>query len=204
MRLFLLTGVLAALTPLAGRAGEQKDKPMPADLPVTAKLVAKKTTYSLDLGGKTGEEFRKLLKDAEKGGRLPAAPAVEMALELTNTSEKEIKIWTGGDTVQIDLKLTGPGAVNATPMLAFTTEFRGPVATTLAPGKNLSLPIAKLQYGFRGASNMSYWTEPGEYKLTASYKTGIQPAPKGTTVRDGFGQVTIAAEPITIKVEAAK
>jgi hypothetical protein len=203
MRL-LLTGLLVALIPLAGRAEEKKGKPMPVDLPVTAKLVAKKTTYSLDLGGKTGEEFRKLLKDAEKGGRLPAAPAVEMTLELTNTTDKEIKIWTGGDPVQIDLKLAGPGAVNAMPLLAFTTEFRGPVATSLAPGKSLSVPITKLQYGFRGASNMSYWTEPGEYKLTASYKSGIQPPPKGSKENEGFGLATITAEPITIKVEAAK
>jgi hypothetical protein len=204
MRFLLLVGALAVLAPQAGRAEEKKDKPMPADVPVTAKLVAKKTTYGLDLGGKTGEEFRKMLKEAEKAGRVPPAPAVDMALELTNTSDKEIKLWTGGDPVQVDLKLAGPGAVNATPLLAFTTDFRGPVVTALAPGKSLSVPITKLQYGFRGASNLSYWTEPGEYKLTASYKTAIQPAPKGSTEQMGFGLVSITAEPITIKVEAAK
>jgi hypothetical protein len=201
MRFLCLTGVLAALAVSSGRA-EESDKEVV--LPVKAKLVAKTTTYKLDLGGKTAEEFRTLLKDAEKSGRMPPPPAVEMALEITNTSDKEIKIWTSGDPVQIDLKLTGPGAVNARPQLAFTTIFIGPKAETLAPGKSLSLPIAKLQYGFRGASNMSYWTEPGEYKLSATFKTGIQPAPKGVKERDGFGPVTVPAEPVTIKVEAAK
>jgi hypothetical protein len=200
MRTVLLTGVVAALSPLAAAAEEK-----PTDLlAVKAKLVAKKNSYSLDLGGKTGDEFRKALKDAEKSGRMPSPPVVEMTFELTNTSDKEIKIWTGGDAVQLDLKLTGPGAVNAMPLLAFTTEFRGPIATTLAPGKSVSVPITKLRYGFRGASNMSYWTEPGEYKLAASYKTGIQPPPKGSKESNGFGLVTIAAEPITINVEAAK
>ena len=204
MRMLLVTGVLAALTPLAARGEDKKDAPKAADLPVKAKLVAKKTTYTLDLGGKTADEFRKLIKDAEKGGRLPPAPAVDMSLEITNTSDKEIQIWSKGDPVQLELMLTGAGAVNAKPLLAFTTDFRAPVPMTLAPGKSLTIPITNLVYGFRGASEMSYWTEPGEYKLAASYKTGIQPPPKGSTVNDRFGVVTIPAEPITIKIEAAK
>ena len=200
MRLLLFTVLLAGLAPLAGRA--DKEPPISLELPVTTKLVAKKTTYTLDLGGKTGAEYRELLK--EKGGRLPAPPAVELVLEITNASDKDIKIWDRGDPVQLALKLTGAGAVNATPPLAFTTDFRGPSSVTLGPGKTLSIPVTKLQYGFRGLAQMSYWTEPGEYKLSASYTTAIQPPPKGSKLRDGFGMVNIVSEAITLKVEAAK
>ncbi len=202
MRQLLLTVVLVLL-PLTGRADEKKEA-KPEDLPVKAKLVAKKATYTLDLGGKTGEEYRKMLKDAEKGGRMPAPPAVDLVLEITNTSDQDVKIWSGGDPVMLSLALAGPSAINAKPLLAFTTDFRGPTATTLAPGKSLSIPITKLAYGFRGAAAMSFWTEPGEYKLTATYTTGIQPPPKGTAVSDGFGLATLRAEPVVIKVEAAK
>ncbi len=203
MRLLLLTGLLAAMFPSFSVAEEKKEE-KPVDLPVKTKLVAKKTTYTLDLGGKTGEEFRKQLKDAEKNGRMPAAPTVDLTLEITNTSDKAIKIWTSGDPVHLELTLTGPGAVMASPRLAFTTDFRGPAATVLDPGKTLSIPVTKLQYGFRGASLMSYWTEPGEYKLAATYKTAIQPPPKGTKLYEGFGQVNLTFEPITLKIEAAK
>ena len=49
---------------------------------------------------------------------------------------------------------------------------------------------------------MAYWTEPGEYTLTASLKSGISPAPKDSKdTRDGFGVVTFTTEPIKIKVE---
>ena len=204
MRQMLLTGVLTVLIPLAGLADEKKDASKPADLPVKAKWVAKTTTYTLNLGGKTSEEYRELLKYYEKAGRMPPPPAVALVLEITNTSDKEIKLWDGGDPVQVNLTLTGNGSVNANPRLVFTRDFRGPSAVTLAPGKSLSIPVTKLVGGFRGMAQMSYWTEPGEYKLTASFQTGVQPAPKGTKDFDGFGKVTVTTEPIVIKVEAAK
>src|SRR5262249_50808960 len=137
MRLLTLTGMLAALAVPAGRAEEKKE-----ELPVKAKLVSKKPTYTVE-AGQTGDAFRKLLKAAEKSGKTPPPPAVEMTLEITNTSDKEIKIWNGGDPVQLDLVLTGPGAVNVMPLLAFTTDFRGPMATVLGPGKTMSIPVTK-------------------------------------------------------------
>ena len=204
MRLFLWTGVLTALTAFAGRAEDKKEPAVPLEIPVKAKLVAKKTTYTLDLGGKTGAEYREQLKAAEKSGAMPPPPAVDLVLEITNTSDKDVKIWDKGDPVVIALTLTGPGAVNASPLLAFTADFRGPSSVTLAPGKSLSFPFSKLQYGFRGAAKMSFWTEPGEYKLKAIFTTAIQPAPKGSKERDGFGQVNVVSEEITLKVEAPK
>jgi len=200
----LLTILMFALAPVAVRADEKKDE-KPADLPVKAKLVAKMMTYTLDLGGKSGDEFRQLVKDAEKSGRMvPPPPAVDVVLEITNTSDKDIKIWNSGTPVQLNLTLTGPGALEARPRVAFPAIFIVPKAVDLAPGKSVSIPITKLQYGRRNMEKMAYWTAPGEYKLTASYNTGLQPAPKDTRENMGFGQVTITSEPIIIKVETGK
>jgi len=180
------------------------DEPKAPDLPIAAKLVAKKATYKLDLDGKSGDEFKKLLKDNE-GGKLPKPPDVDLALEFTNTSDKEVQFWISGDPTTLNLELKGTGAVSVTARKAFTREFRLPKAMTLAAGKSYSMPITSLTYGFRGVAQQAYWTEAGEYTITASYNTAISPAPKGSKdANDGFGRVTITTEPVKIQVEAPK
>jgi len=184
---------------------EKKDeaKSDPEGVPVEAKLVVKKDSYKLDLGGKSADEFRKLLKDAEQTGRYPNAPEVDLVLELRNTGDKDLKLWTKGDPVKIDLVLKGDGAVNM-PLKgrAFTLEFRLPEAETLAAGKTISFPIKSLAHGFRGTSSHSYWIEPGEYTLTASFITAVSPAPKGSKdAGEGFGNVVLTSAPVKIKVE---
>jgi hypothetical protein len=199
LRTLALALLLSA--PLAARAGD-KDKPAEPkkDLPVTAKLVAAKTTYTLDLDGKTGEEFRKMLKEAK--GNFPKAPAVELTLELKNTSDKPVKIWIGGDPTRLDLDLTGKGAVNVDAQRFFTRIFYAPKELELGPGKSHKIKITALQYGFRGIAKRAYWTEPGDYKLSASFVTAINPAPTGVKADDkGFGRVTITSPKITLKVE---
>jgi hypothetical protein len=196
-----LTLSLVLTLPLAARTQEKKE-PAQGDLPVKAKLVAKTTTFKLDLGGMSAEDFKKALKEGEKSGNLPQPPKVEMTLEITNTSDKEIKIWAKGDPVTLGLELKGPGAVTVLPRRPFTQEFRIPTPMTLAPGKTLVLPIDSLTFGFRGVALLAYWTDPGEYALGATFSTAIHPAPKGSQdAGDGFGRVIIKAEPITLKVE---
>jgi hypothetical protein len=192
---------LAVLALFVGVAVAQADDKK-TDQPVTATLTAKTTTYKLDLGDKSADEFKKMLKDAEKSGKVPETPKVEMSLELKNNTDKDVQVWIGGDPVVITLDLKGPGAVSVKPQLAFTTIFIGPKPVTIAAGKTHSIPVTSLKYGFRGASMMSYWTEAGDYTLTASIKTGISPAPKDAkNVKDGFGEVTLTTEPLKIKVE---
>src|SRR5262249_13142191 len=58
MRTYLTALALVIAASQLVRADDKKDEPKPADLPVKATLVAKTTTYKLDLGGKSGEEFR--------------------------------------------------------------------------------------------------------------------------------------------------
>jgi hypothetical protein len=196
----LLISGLALLLAAAVVRGADKEPPL------KAKLVAAKTTYTLDLDGKTGEDYRKMLTEAEKkGGRLPAAPQVELTLELTNTSAKDVEFYLSGDPVVLTLELKGPGAVSVKPPGAFTTDFRLGKPTTLAAGKSQTIKISALQYGFRGASESAYWTEPGDYTLSAALVTATKPPPEGVKPDGaGFGKVTIAAEPVKIKVEAKK
>lgn len=176
----------------------------PPGVPVEAKLVAKTTTYTLDLAGKTAAEYRQAIKDAAKTGRYPAAPNVDLALVLRNTSDKVVQVWTSGDPVRLMLDLKGPGAVNeALRGIAFTTIYMLPKATTLAPGKSVEIPIKALSYGRREAANRSYWLESGDYTLTATYTTAVSPAPKGSAdANNGFGRVALTTAPIKLKVQA--
>jgi hypothetical protein len=202
------TGRILAATalfflPLGTLAGEAGGKVEPKGAPLQAVLKANKTTYKLDLGGKTADELRKQLKNAADPKQYPPAPEVDLVLELKNTGDQEVQIWVGGDATRLMLELKGEGAVNTEVKgQAFTLEFRAPKAVKLAPGKSHQIEIKKLEYGMRDRSHRSYWLEPGEYQLTATYQTGVSPAPKGAEkAGEGFGRVRVTSAPIKLKVE---
>ena len=193
---------LVFLAAFAVQAGDEtKDKPA-SKSPVTAKIVAKKTTFDLDLAGMTPAKYKEALTNLEVN-KLPPLPKVDMALELTNTSDKDVQVWITGTPVTMMLELKGPGAVKVTPRQAFPRIFILPKPVTLGPGKSHVLPIASLSFGRRGVEHRAYWTEPGEYTLQASLVTGLNPPPKGVQAdKNGFGKTTITSEPIKIKVQA--
>src|SRR5262249_14056281 len=163
----------------------------------------KKATFDLDLGGRTPAEYRKALQNLDEPNKLPPLPKVDMALELTNTSDKDVQVWISGSPVTLTLDLKGPGAVKVTPRQFFPAIFILPKPITLAPGKSHTLPIASLSFGRRGVEYRAYWTDPGDYTLQASLTTGLNPAPKDVQPdKNGFGKTTITSEPIKIKVQA--
>src|ERR1700733_11106475 len=123
MRYYWIAVMVVALGVTAVRADDKKDDSKTPDLPIKVTLTAKKTTYTLDLGGMSAEEYKKALQDAEKTGKVPTPPAVEMTLELKNTSDKDVQVWISGDSVVLTLDLKGPGAVTLKPHMAFTTIF---------------------------------------------------------------------------------
>jgi hypothetical protein len=199
MNRFLLAGLALLGSAMVAWA---EDKPKAPELPVTATLVAKTTTYKVDLGDMKPEDFKKMLAEAEKSGKAPQPPAIEMTLELKNTSDKDVEVWISGNPVEVNLELKGPGAVTIKPRLLRPAIYINPKPVTIAAGKTHSIPVTSLKSGFRGDTSWAYWTEPGDYTLTASFKTGISPAPKDVKeTKDGFGVVTITAEPVKIKVE---
>jgi RNA polymerase sigma factor (sigma-70 family) len=187
-----------------------KAKTEPAGVPLEARLVVKKRTYTLDLGGKTAEQVRDQIKKAESADGMPPAPEVDLVFQIKNTGRKDLQLWTGGDGPRLDLELKGPAALSVDAKKAFTLELRAPVATALGPGKTYEQPVKQLMYGHRGISHHAYWLKPGEYTLTAVFHTAVSPTPKGAKpaandfgMKD-FGAVKLISAPVKLKVEAKK
>jgi hypothetical protein len=161
-------------------------------------IKANKDTYTLDLGGRTAAEFRKLLETGD-----PAPPAVDLEAQLRNTGDKEITVLVGGDDTQLLMDLKGPGAVVAKRNPNVTDERRGARRVTLAPGQATVIPIKRLAFGFRMIGKVAYWLEPGDYTLTVSYRTAVSPPPPNTKEPpENFGQVAVISAPVTLKVVA--
>ncbi len=196
LALFTLTADAKRAAPKTPEAGQAlpETTPLEATLEGTAK-------YTLDLGGATAEEFEKSLK----GEKVPNPPKVELKLVLKNTSKETIKVWVGGDSVKVDLKLTGKGAATAKPLLMTTADFKLPVAKEIEAGKTLELPIKALAGGMRNIGEYAYWTKVGEYELVATISTAVNPAPKGAADGgDGFGLAQVASKAFKITVEEKK
>ncbi len=203
IRAILTTIILTFGTIPAGLTQEKKEPEAPP--PLELKVTAKETKYTLDLGGQTGEDYRKNVVLAAKNGRLLPTPAVQITVELKNNSDKAVKVWTSGDPVVLTLSLKGKGALDLDPPLAFTEEFRSPNVTEIPAGKSHTFTYTTLTSGYRGRAHFAYWSEPGEHQLTATLKTGVSPAPKGAKDgNDGFGIVTLTSKPLTLSVEAKK
>jgi RNA polymerase sigma factor (sigma-70 family) len=181
---------------------EGQGKTDPPGVPLELKLVAKKDTYTLDLGGKTPAEYRKQLRN--RG--YPPAPAVELLLELHNTGDKEITVRYQKAYIPATLHLKGPGAVSAANPIARPSDQGFPPPTDeskLEPGQKLELTIKALDYG--RDSQRVYWTEAGEYALTASINLTVSPAPaKARDAGNGFGHVTVTSTPVKLKVQEKK
>src|SRR5262245_37788466 len=130
------------LSAAAGLAGDAKPKEPgksePPGVPLEARLVVKKDSYVLDLGGMSPDEFRKLLQPFPAP---PPAPKVDLVLELRNTGDKPLKFWKGN--LHLDLK--GPGAVAVLPRAIARPSNQGfpdrPPEVQLEPGKSHALPI---------------------------------------------------------------
>jgi hypothetical protein len=188
----LAFGVLAAAQAPRGRGRGA----VPAPLTLEANLVVAQDTYTLP-AARIGEEFRKQTQTANRAGNaMPAPPDVDLTLELKNTGAAPVVVTLDADSCRVNLKLEGPGAVNVDANVMMTMEFRGGRQATIDPGKSLSIPIKSLRHGLRGISKLAYWTEPGEYTLTASYTTHPPDLNDQTS--------TIEAPPVKIKVAAGK
>src|SRR5262249_16454735 len=179
-------------------------KTEPAGAPLEARLLAKQDTYTLDRGGQSAEEYATQVRDAAKRGAPLPTPRLELALELRNTGEKEIKILVGGDGSYVMLELQGPGAVSVRPFIASTFDYRASDVVAIAPGKSHVLTVSTLSFGHRGTTDTAYWTKPRDYTLTATYHTMVSPMPKGAQKAPDFlpdfGHVAATSAPIKLKV----
>jgi hypothetical protein len=198
-----IAAVLAALVlfiTAAPAPGEEPRSQPPPDGALELRLLARKDAYPLDLHGKSPPQFRKLLEDiaadAKKGkprDDVPPAPAVEVVLEIRNTSDHEVEIWLGGDDTALTLELKGPGAASTSYVVYVTADLRGSRPFKLPPGGHISRLVRTLEDGFRGVGRRWYWTEAGDYTLTATYELG------SPSLKKGAGPVLTSA-PLPLKV----
>jgi hypothetical protein len=186
--------VLSALLVLPAQADDPEP---PARKGIVVRLVAKKTTYKLDYGNYNSETYAK----AAREGKVDPV-AVEMELVVTNHTKDEVRIQLGATRGRVMLKLNGKGVVEAA---KGNFEKYPPGFKDLKPGEKFSLPITTLRGydpAFKnkgGADRFLYWTEPGEYTLTASLKTRVGLDPNGKN--QPAEPVTLTSRPITLKVE---
>lgn len=189
-------------------ADDKKDdgpKAEPKSTPLEVKITGKTTTYTLTK--EAAAEYAKAEETVKKGGtNLPEAPKLDLAIELRNTSDKAVRVWTGGDPRILVVKVRGKGAVNLEPRLAYTDEFMMPIATEIAAGKSISVPLKSLRSGYRGISPFACWTAAGDYELVVELKTGVSPKPEGSgeTVDGAFGSVLLTSAPFAVTVEMEK
>lgn len=170
-------------------------RPEPEKSALEARLIAKEDTYTL-AADQRGKKFADHLK-SPTAKDLPAPPEVDLVLELKNPTDAPISILVGSDAGALELKLEGDGAVTVDSRRAFTREFRFGKQVEIAPGKTYEIPIKQLSFGFRNLGTYAYWTEPGEYKLSAAFRwpdpaAGMGPARK---------IYQVVSEPIEIMVK---
>jgi hypothetical protein len=188
---WLVGGVLMALWSMSACAVHAQE----AKLELKIVDVAEK--YVLDRGGKSKEEYEKYLQGGGKGlFKAPPAPKVDLKLQIINTGKDAVGVFLGGDPNVVTLELKGPGVVEVRPLIAMTREFRLPKLVSIEAGKAYEIPLPKLSDGVRGVSRNVYWTEEGEYTLSATYKLSAD--------NGGEAGPLLRSAPVKIKVELKK
>ena len=156
-----------------------------------------------------GEGFRKRISE-EDCDKLPAPPKVDLVLVLRNTGKDPVMIWPGGGIDEPELAVTGPGLVVPDSLESFSCSNS---ATTpqpvILPGEKFRIPIKSLNPGGFSLDNV-YWSEPGEYTITATYPVwknlpphlpGLfkHPEPQGPPIR-----FLVKTPPVKVKVVTGK
>jgi hypothetical protein len=180
---------------------EDPDPEPPKPGPVSAKLVAKKKTYKLDLGGMTPAKFRETVKAG--GANLPQAPAVDLEVVITNNTKSDIRVRTTGAVPRMAVSVTGPNVVEARVVEPAAKGKTRVSYTVLRPGQSLTIPITRLSSLQVGRQTVRhYWTEPGEYTLTATFTTSVQlNFQPGVAVAGRLQAMTLKSRSVTVKVE---
>jgi hypothetical protein len=119
-------------------------------------------------------------------------------------------IWPGGSIDEPELSVDGPGIVSPESLQGFSGSSS---ATTpqpvILPGEKYRIPIKSLNPGGFSLDNV-YWTEPGEYTITATYPVwknlpphlpGLfkNPEPKGPPIK-----FLVKTPPVKVKVVAGR
>jgi RNA polymerase sigma factor (sigma-70 family) len=177
-----------------------------AKSPLEAQLVTKKATFAAAPKGLIAKDMGEPLR----------FHAVDLVLELRNTSKREVKLRLFPRPPANDLE----EQAGASPgWLGLRLELKGPIAqvgqrgagalgrimekkeVTIPPGQTHSLPIKSLTYPSKDGNVLNYFLcQAGEYTLTVVFDTVLTPAPEGSKNAGlGFGHVTLRSNTIKLK-----
>jgi len=167
-----------------------------APVGLKATLIPKRAVYILK-AEHSGEAFRRFLRTAERNrqyDRLPPAPAVDLIFRLQNQGDRPVDVRIGHDNGGFEMILAGAGATHVRLKRAFPSDFQMGAVVTIRPGSVYEIPIQSLQYGFRGGTDRWYWTQPGQYRLDATF---TWPADRSGL----FGECAVTADPVDLTVK---
>jgi len=191
----MTTAMLLSL--LVALPAQSDDPEPPTRKGFVTRLVAKKSTYKLDFGGKKKLEY---VKGAKQGSE--ESPKVQLELVITNYTKETVRIRSAGSNTRLTLTLEGDGAIST----SVTTEaVRVKIGyTILQPKEKMTIPIdrlASVERVLKGevAEKRHYWTEPGDYKVKASFSANITTDFNGVNPFSRFQ--TFDSQAVTLKVE---
>ncbi|QDT97417.1 hypothetical protein V144x_28920 [Gimesia aquarii] len=170
--------------------------------PVEARLIVNQSKYILS-PKRRGKAFRKRIEAETDSDKLPAAPQVDLVLELKNISKENVMIWPKGAISYPDLTVKGPGVVQPDNLKSISGASSGSsIQPTIAPGKSYRLSIDSLNPN--GGTPWFYWSEPGEYTITATYTvyTGLPafPLPDDKKPKNKPKKYEVTTPPVKVKV----
>ncbi len=177
------------------------DNRKPPMVSLKATLSSRKASYTLDLGGKTPEEFARQIDAEAHEGKLPPAPEVDLVLTLRNAGTGKIAFDREG--ISIYAFLSGDGAMNH-PLEEYQSGYvrQELHEIVLAPGETYSLPLRSFDFGH---CMCSYWLLPGQYTVHATCTVFVSPAPEDAkSVVARRDDVELDVPPLQLKVVAGR
>jgi len=138
------------------------------------------------LAARSGDALREDLRKAQRDGKLPLPPEIELELVLVNSGQHAVEVRLGDERAELSLDVQGNGVVRSAAPKAEMPAVLRPHTLLLQAGKQHVFQIDRLVAGTPGKVEYIYLTEPGEYKLTARLRLTADGRPlnvTGATVR---------------------
>ncbi|WP_339731548.1 hypothetical protein [uncultured Gimesia sp.] len=200
LALFFVLCFSSSVAPLLAENSAKKESPPVS--PVESRLIVKQAKYVLPKS-RYGKAFRKRIEAETDDDKLPAAPKVDLVLELKNISKEDVMIFPRGALIYPDLTVKGQGVVQPENLRTASGESSSSsIQPTIQPGKTYRLSINSLNPN--GGTPWFFWCEPGEYTITATYTvyTGLPPfpLPDNTKPKGKPKKFNVTTPPVKVKV----
>ncbi len=178
-----LTGVELALTlrpaeeegpkkPDALPAHPERAKAMIGHEKFVAEIATSRNLKPIRRGPDKGNGLRAIsptaLEAARRAGKVPAAPKVELAVRLRNDGPGALYVELGGKGFAWWVRVRGPGAISVPG--ADERPFAKARQVAVPAGADLTLRFDRLVSRVQGQTWYTYWTAPGEHRVSATVR----------------------------------